>query len=117
VLSLSGNVHDGGPPAGTGQRPGTAPERGLAKDPSLSNEAIFVERGAELIWTPGIYAATHNVYFGTDFDDVNEADTDSDLLGGLGQTGTSYDPPDILDWGQSYYWRIDEVNATVLRQQ
>jgi hypothetical protein len=28
-----------------------------------------------------------------------------------GQTGAIYDPPDLLDWGRTYYWRIDEVNA------
>jgi len=109
-LVVDAVVHDGPTPAGTGQRPG-APERGPAVNPSPSDEATLVERSAALSWSPGIYAATHNVYFGTDFDDVNGADTNSALLVSPGQTGTSYDPSGLLDWGRTYYWRIDEVNA------
>ena len=109
-LVVDAVVHDGAPPVGTGQRPG-APERGPAVNPSPISEATLVERSVVLSWSPGIYAATHNVYFGTDFDDVNEADTNSTLLVSPGQAGTSYDPPDLLDWGRPYYWRVDEVNA------
>ena len=91
------------------------PESGSAKEkagnPNPAHEQEDVPLGAELSWNPGIYAATHNVYFGADFDDVNDAGADSDLLVSPGQTGTSYDPPDLLDWGRTYYWRIDEVNA------
>ncbi|MHC4165826.1 MAG: hypothetical protein ACYSWQ_02585, partial [Planctomycetota bacterium] len=85
--------------------------RELASAPSPGDLATDVPRDATLNWNPGIYAATHNVYFGTDFDDVNNADTSSPLLVSPGQTGTGYDPPGLLDWGQTYYWRIDEVNA------
>ena len=109
-LIVDAVIHDGGMPAGTGQRPGI-PERGPATNPNPSDEAIFVERDVTLSWSPGIYAATHNVYFGTDFDDVNGADTNSALLVNPVQTGTSYDPSGLLDWGRTYYWRIDEVNA------
>jgi len=109
-LVVDAVIHDGRTPAGTGQRPG-APERGPATNPNPSDEATLVERDVTLSWSPGMYAATHNVYFGTDFDDVNQAGTDSDLLVSPGQTGTSYDPPGLLDWGKGYYWRIDEVNA------
>ncbi len=105
-LIVDAVVHDGG----TEQRPGAGP-RGLAANPSPSDESTLVERDAPLSWSPGIYAATHNVYFGTNFDDVNQADTDSDLLVSPGQAGTSYAPPEMLDWGQSYYWRINEVNV------
>jgi hypothetical protein len=109
-LIVDAVVHDGGTPVGTGHRPG-APDRGPATNPIPSNEEILVERDAELSWSPGIYAATHNVYFGTNFDDVNDADSNSNLLISPGQPGTSYDSPDLLDWGRNYYWRIDEVNA------
>ncbi|MHC4332011.1 MAG: hypothetical protein ACYSWW_28260, partial [Planctomycetota bacterium] len=85
--------------------------RELASVPSPGDPATDVPRDATLSWNPGIYAATHNVYFGTDFDDVNNADAASALLVSPGQTGTSYDPPGLFDWGQTYYWRIDEVNA------
>ncbi|NVM23996.1 MAG: hypothetical protein HWN68_19730, partial [Desulfobacterales bacterium] len=93
------------------QIPDFSPAIELASSLNPSDESTFVERDVTLSWSPGIYAATHNVYFGTNFDDVNQADTDSNLLVSPGQTGTSYDPPGLLDWGQSYYWRIDEVNA------
>jgi len=93
------------------QIPNYSPAIELASSPSPGEEATFVERDVALSWSPGIYAATHNVYFGTDFDDVNEADTNSTLLVSPGQAGTSYDPPDLLDWGRTYYWRVDEVNA------
>jgi hypothetical protein len=83
----------------------------LATHSSPGDEATDVPRDTILNWSPGLYAATHNVYFGTDFDDVNEAGADSDLLVSPGQTGAIYDPPDLLDWGRTYYWRIDEVNA------
>ncbi|MHC4206101.1 MAG: LamG-like jellyroll fold domain-containing protein [Planctomycetota bacterium] len=109
-LVVDAVIHDGAPPVGTGKRPG-APERGPATNPNPSDEAILVERDVALSWNPGVYAATHNVYFGTNIDDVNDADTNSALLVSPGQTGTSYDPPGLLDWGQTYYWRIDEVNA------
>ncbi|MHC4436148.1 MAG: LamG-like jellyroll fold domain-containing protein [Planctomycetota bacterium] len=93
------------------QIPDYNPAIELASNASPSNESTFIDRDTILSWNPGIYAATHNVYFGTNFDDVNEADTNSDLLVNPGQSGTSYDPPGLLDWGLTYYWRIDEVNT------
>jgi hypothetical protein len=41
--------------------------------------AMDVLRVTDLVWAPGIHAVTHNVYLGTTFGDVNEADTDSPL--------------------------------------
>jgi hypothetical protein len=61
----------------------------------------------------GDRAYKHNVYFGTVFDDVNQAST-ADPRGVLvseNQDGTTYDPPGLLEFGQIYYWRVDEVNA------
>ena len=74
------------------------------------NGSDFVEREPELSWNPGAFAVTHSVYFGTDFAEVNEADTNSVLLVSPGQTDTSYVPEGILDWGQEYFWRVDEAN-------
>ena len=64
-------------------------------------------------WASGKFAATHDVYFGTVFADVNDASrTDPrGVLASQGQTAMTYDPPGRLDFGQTYYWRIDEVNA------
>ncbi|MDI6451243.1 LamG-like jellyroll fold domain-containing protein [Anaerobaca lacustris] len=72
-----------------------------------------VRRDAVLTWTPGEYAATHDVYFGTVADDVNNASRANPMgvLVSQGQAASTYDPPGLLDIGQTYYWRIDEVNA------
>ena len=90
---------------------GAGPPSGKAGNPEPGNGDDFVDREAELSWNPGANAVTHNVYFGKDFDDVNEADTDSALLVSPDQTDTTYAPVGILDWGQEYFWRIDEINV------
>jgi hypothetical protein len=67
-----------------------------------------------LSWLPGDGAVSHDVYLGTSFDDVNDADT-SDLSGiyrdTLGASTTSYNPPEYLTIMTTYYWRIDEFDG------
>ncbi|NLT75516.1 MAG: hypothetical protein GXX98_03245 [Planctomycetes bacterium] len=86
---------------------------GLATTPRPADEAINVPRNVVLSWTAGEFAAAHDVYFGTAFDDVNEAERDdpTGVLVSPGQAAAAYDPPGVLDFAQTYYWRIDEVNA------
>jgi len=86
---------------------------GLATGPRPADEAVDVPRDVVLGWTPGEYAATHDVYFGTAFDDVNLASRGgpSGVLVSQNQTAAAYDPAGLLNFGQTYYWRIDEVNA------
>jgi hypothetical protein len=68
-----------------------------------------------LQWNAGRNAAYHDVYFGTSFDDVNNA-TDPNL-GPVGRgrqalVNRTYTPVEIpLDLNRTYYWRIDEVNG------
>lgn len=68
-----------------------------------------------LSWTAGDYTQSangHNVYFGADFDDVNDAnttDTSGIYLGNTTNTTHSITTP--LAIGTTYYWRVDEVNA------
>jgi hypothetical protein len=71
-----------------------------------------VPRDASLSWRPGVYADTHNVYLGTDPNDVNDATIDDprDVLVSPSQTGTTYQPAALLEYGATYYWRIDEIN-------
>ncbi len=85
----------------------------LATDPSPIDQATDVPRDVVLSWIAGQYAATHDVYFGTVADDVNDASRDNPMgvLVSQGQAGTSYDPDIPLDFETTYYWRIDEVNA------
>jgi len=86
---------------------------GPATDPLPEDETTDVPRDVVLNWTAGPYAATHDVYLGTVFDDVNTADRANpmDVLVSQGQTDTAYESPTPLDLDQTYYWRIDEVNA------
>ncbi len=74
--------------------------------------ATDVPRDATLNWTAGETAGTHDVYLGTTFADVNTAGrTDAKgVLVAQGQAEITFDPPGLLAYGQTYYWRIDEVN-------
>jgi len=110
-LVVDAVVHDGAAPAGTGQRPGGPAEPGLARNPDPENEASDVVRDIEPSWTTGDYADTHQVCFGTDYDEVNDADTTSALLVHTSQTDARFSPEGLLEFGQTYYWRVDEVNA------
>ena len=86
---------------------------GLASEPSPADEATDVPRDADLNWTSGEFANTHDVYFGTAFNNVNDADRTNPMgvMAGQNQDANTYDPAVALDFGQTYYWRIDEVNA------
>ena len=84
---------------------GSPPE--LASDPMPENEAVDVLRDGLLAWAPGEFAGTHNLYLGTSFEDVNSA-TEATVSG---LDVNSFDPG-RLDFDQTYFWRVDEVNAT-----
>jgi hypothetical protein len=80
-----------------------------AVNPMPDDEATDVPRDPALSWKAGPFAATHNVYLGTSFEDVNTADLAQ--AASPGQAGTTFRPAEPLDYGQTYYWRVDEVNA------
>jgi hypothetical protein len=84
----------------------------LASNPSPADEAIEVPQDAVLSWMAGGHADTHDVYFGTVFDDVNEASRTNpmDVLVSQNQAEITYDPPGLLEYGQTHYWRVDEFN-------
>jgi hypothetical protein len=85
---------------------------GPAHNPAIADGAVDVPREVMLGWQAGPFAATHDVYLGTASDDVSNADPTNplDVLVSQGQTETSYDAG-VLDFGQTYYWRVDEVNG------
>jgi hypothetical protein len=83
----------------------------LASGPSPGDRGSDVPRDSALSWAPGVYAATHDIYFGTSYDDVNNATATSPVLVGTGQAATTYQPTSLFDFGRTYYWRVDEVNA------
>lgn len=63
-----------------------------------------------LIWSAGEGANSHEVYLGTNFDDVNDANTSTPGIWRCHNTKTDLDyiPDEPLEFLQSYYWRIDE---------
>ncbi len=86
----------------------------LAWLPRPFHNAIDVQVAVDLEWEPGDYATSHEVYFGTNWYKVNDANNDAnywpDIFKGK-QDPCSYELP-TLDLGATYYWRIDEVNDT-----
>ncbi len=84
-----------------------------ATGPQPESGSTDVLRDVVLSWSAGDSAVTHDVYLGASFDDVNAASRSNPLgvLLSQGQTGTSFDLPTTLDFGRTYYWRIDEVNG------
>jgi len=72
--------------------------------PDPADGAESVELDVELSWTGGFGAKLHTVYFGENFDDVNNATE------GLPQGITTY-TPGPLKLSKTYYWRVDEFDA------
>ena len=65
-----------------------------------------------LSWSAGEKASQHDVYFGTDKDAVDNADTSTPEIYRGRQAAASYTPPEGVEWGDGpYYWRIDEFNT------
>jgi len=83
-----------------------------ARSPRPRDGAVDVPQDAVLSWGPGTYADKHDVYFGTVSDDVTESSRTNpqDVLVSQNQEDTTYTPPGLLEFGQSYYWRVDEFN-------
>ncbi|HUW20535.1 MAG TPA: Calx-beta domain-containing protein [Sedimentisphaerales bacterium] len=82
----------------------------VASNPYPADEALDVDPNVVLTWQWGAQAQSHNVYLGTDFNDVNDATTSSAVYV-TNVTDNSYDPPDLLAFGVTYYWRVDEVKG------
>jgi hypothetical protein len=78
-----------------------------ATSPYPANLATGAPQTLGLRWIAGDKAASHDVYFGDNKDLVE---------GGIAPTArldageATYDPG-TLEWGKTYYWRVDEVNA------
>jgi hypothetical protein len=77
-----------------------------------SNGAVDVKQTQILTWSPSVFAASHEVYFGADKDAVKNADTGSPEYKGTRALGSDTYDPGMLEWDTTYYWRIDEVNNT-----
>ena len=79
-----------------------AASQAMLPDPA---DGATVPPSTALSWKPGVYAATHDVYFGTSFTDVNTASRSNPLgvLVSEGQDPNTYTPAGPLNFGQTYY--------------
>ncbi len=83
-----------------------------ACNPVPADDAQGVFPAPTLHWAAGQLAVQHQVYFSSDFADVNEGAAEAD--GGLVDETAFY--PGVLRASTTYYWRVDEVqpDGTVL---
>ncbi|MHC4499483.1 MAG: LamG domain-containing protein, partial [Planctomycetota bacterium] len=77
------------------------PVTAYAPDPP--DGARFVDPDVTLSWSVGLGGKLHTVYFGDNFDDVNNA------TGGTMQGTLTY-TPGTLERDKTYYWRVDEID-------
>jgi len=87
---------------------------GNVSNPRPTDLAITVDPClVELEWDSGCTADSHDVYLGTDFDVVSDANiaTTGVFRGNQPDANTTYKPPTTLAFFTYYYWRIDEVDG------
>ncbi|MBL7186460.1 MAG: LamG domain-containing protein [Phycisphaerae bacterium] len=82
---------------------------GAVGNPQPANGAVDVSMTSTLNWTAADNAASHELYFGTDRDAVNNATTASPEYVGARAIGSESHDPGKLAWHRSYHWRVDEV--------
>ncbi|MFB0553257.1 MAG: sugar-binding protein [Phycisphaerae bacterium] len=75
---------------------------GAVRSPNPTNGAEDVSQTPVLTWVPGVFADTHEVFFGTDPAALE--------LKGSGNLGEEDYEPGQLEWNTTYYWRVDEAN-------
>ena len=96
--------------------PGKTTLSAMAIDPNLawnekpSSGSTWQPPEITLSWSPGLNAASHDVYFGTNYSDVDSG-TGGTSKGNQAIDANSYSLGESLTLGQTYYWRIDEVNG------
>lgn len=91
----------------------TTGNKGRASHPIPADNTTNVYPEQKLSWTRGAYASNHQVYLGTNFNDVNNANTSTSGIYRGVDANTTYTPPSpdgLLLGPTTYYWRIDEVN-------
>ncbi|HCO92614.1 MAG TPA: hypothetical protein DIU00_01465 [Phycisphaerales bacterium] len=88
-------------------------KRLIAWEPGPSNGSIpDIEQATPLVWSPGDNASQHDIYFGSNHSRVVNANTfDTSGVYRGRQNPVVYTPPEALESGRTYYWRIDEINS------
>jgi len=84
---------------------------GAVSGPNPVNGAVGVKPSVILKWDAGAVAASHEVYFGTNSDNVKNATKASPEYKGPKALGEESYDPGVLTLNKTYYWRIDEVNG------
>ena len=79
-----------------------------AGSPLPADGGSDVPSDTELNWKPGEFAQTHTVYVSKNFNDVNEASASALLSEGAATSSLALEN---LDFGETYFWRVDEVNG------
>ncbi len=75
------------------------------------NLTTGVKQTPTLEWKPGLQAASHEIYFGTDPEALANATKASPEYKGARTLGEESFVPGQLSWESMYYWRVDEVNT------
>lgn len=88
-----------------------------ASDPQPADGAAGVLETPVLSWVAGDEAAGHEIYLGDDPNAVRNADptTPGIYRGRTEADVTSYLVPEALEWGRTYFWRVDEVNTAAVQ--
>jgi hypothetical protein len=82
-----------------------------ASSPDPANGVTDTPRNVVLSWTPIEPANTHDVYLGVDGQAVADADA-SDVTGIYrGRVDVDSYSPDMFGFGETHYWRVDEVSG------
>lgn len=82
-----------------------------AWNPKPVTNAI-VEPDRTLVWSKGESGDSYDVYFGSDYNQVETADHNSpEYKGNQPIDANSYDPGP-LEQGKKYYWRIEQINSS-----
>jgi hypothetical protein len=83
--------------------------------PNPADGAIIRDVWVSLSWSPGDFAASHNIYIGENHDEVQAGTGDTFRAN---QTNTDYAVgfpgypyPDGVVKGTTYYWRIEDIEA------
>jgi hypothetical protein len=80
-----------------------------AFSPSPADDNEHVTAAVKLNWSPAPTAVAHEIYFGTDADEVAKAGHSSPLFKGSQKSAGL--PVAKLDASAKYFWRVDEVDA------
>jgi hypothetical protein len=86
----------------------------FAMGPNPSDGSMISDVWTNITWNPGGFAASHDVYIGDNFEDVDSG-AESTFIGNQATTELivgfpGFPMPEGLTPGVTYYWRVDEVN-------